>query len=104
RFTAKYTAGQVIKVPVAHHDGNYFVGDDMLQELEDNNQIAFRYCNKKGELTDTSNPNGSVGHIAGVFNKGKNVLGMMPHPERHAEKLLGGTDGKAMFESLLAAA
>lgn len=93
-FTKKYAAGQKINVPVAHHDGNYFVGDDTLKALQDNAQIAFTYVD---------NPNGSKADIAGIFNEKKNVLGMMPHPERHAEALLGGMDGRAVFESLLAA-
>ncbi len=102
-FTKKYSKGQVINVPVAHHDGNYFAGDEMLKKLEDNQQVAFRYSDANGNVSDASNPNGSQGNIAGVFNEKKNVLGMMPHPERHAEGLLGGTDGAALFESLLAA-
>lgn len=102
-FTKNYKQGQVINVPVAHHDGNYFADADTLKSLDDNAQVAFRYCDAKGAVTDAVNPNGSQGNIAGVFNKEKNVLGMMPHPERHAESLLGGTDGKALFESLLAA-
>ncbi len=103
-FTSIYERGQVINVPIAHHDGNYFTDTATLKSLEDNEQIAFRYCNEQGELTEEDNPNGSLGHIAGVYNKEKNVLGMMPHPERHAELLTGGTDGLALFESLLTAA
>ena len=102
-FTAKYAKGQVINVPIAHHDGNYFADGDTLKSLEDNAQVAFRYCDASGVVNDASNPNGSQANIAGVFNKEKNVLGMMPHPERHAESLLGGTDGTAIFASLLAA-
>lgn len=93
-FTKKYTRGQVINVPVAHHDGNYFCDEATLKSLKDNNQIAFTYI---------ENPNGSLANIAGIFNAKKNVLGMMPHPERIAEDLLGGVDGRAVFESLLAA-
>lgn len=94
-FTRKYAMSQLINVPIAHHDGNYFADDATLRSLQDNAQIAFTYVD---------NPNGSRADIAGIFNKEKNVLGMMPHPERHAEQLLGGIDGKILFESLLAAA
>lgn len=102
-YTKKYTKGQVINVPVAHHDGNYFADDATLASLRDNDQIVFTYCNAGGIVTDAANPNGSRLNIAGICNKNRNVLGMMPHPERHAETLLGGTDGTALFASLLAA-
>lgn len=102
-FTAKYRQGQVINVPVAHHDGNYFADETTLAMLEEGEQIAFRYCDEAGNVTEAANPNGSAHHIAGIFNARKNVLGMMPHPERHAESTLGGTDGAALFKSLLAA-
>lgn len=102
-FTSKYSKGQVIKVPVAHHDGNYFADESTLKSLQDNEQIIFRYCDDKGEVTQESNPNGSLLNIAGICNKKRNVLGMMPHPERCAEALLGGADGGKVFESLLAA-
>ncbi len=102
-FTRRYKAGQVINVPIAHHDGNYFADSDTLKKLDDNAQVAFRYCDADGAPTAAANPNGSQNNIAGIFNEQKNVLGMMPHPERHAESLLGGTDGKALFEGLLAA-
>lgn len=98
-FTQGYTQGQVINVPVAHHDGNYFATPDQLKALEDNNQVAFRYCNAQGEITAEANPNGSLSNIAGVFNRQRNVLGMMPHPERHADPLTGGTDGRALFSA-----
>lgn len=101
-FTRLYTKGQVITVPVAHHDGNYFADTATLKLLEDNNQIAFRYCNEQGAITAEANPNGSQLNIAGICNKQGNVLGMMPHPERHAEALLGGADGAAMFRGLAA--
>jgi len=92
-FTKKYTKGQLINVPVAHHDGNYFAGADTLKSLQDNGQIVFTYLD---------NPNGSQLNIAGICNEKRNVLGMMPHPERHAEALLGGIDGAMLFESLAA--
>jgi phosphoribosylformylglycinamidine synthase I len=102
-FTGKYSKGQVINVPIAHHDGNYFAAPDTLKSLEDNGQVVFRYCDKNGKVDVASNPNGSVANIAGVCNEKRNVLGMMPHPERHAESLLGGDDGALLFKSLLAA-
>jgi phosphoribosylformylglycinamidine synthase subunit PurQ / glutaminase len=101
-FTKNYKKGQVINVPVAHHDGNYFADHRTLRELQDNGQIVFRYCDEKGELIPESNPNGSLLNIAGICNKAGNVLGMMPHPERHAELMLGGADGLAMFKGLAA--
>lgn len=102
-FTSKYNKGQVITVPVAHHDGNYFTDEKTLKKLQDNEQIIFRYCDANGEITPESNPNGSLFNIAGICNAGRNVLGMMPHPERCAEALLGGVDGVGVFASLLAA-
>jgi len=92
-FTAKYKKNQVVKFPIAHHEGNYFADKKTLAELEDKNLIAFRY---HGE-----NPNGAAKNIAGIFNKKKNVLGLMPHPERLSEEALGGVDGKMMFEGLV---
>ncbi len=95
-FTNKYAAGDVIEVPVAHHDGNYFADDETLDRLEGEGRVAFRYA-------QGTNPNGSARDIAGIFNESKTVLGLMPHPERVIEPLLGGTDGRAVFESLIAA-
>ena len=102
-FTNKLEKGQVIKVPVAHGEGNYFTDPETLKRLEDNQQIIFRYCEPDGSITDESNPNGSLNNIAGICNKGKNVLGMMPHPERVVESFSGSTDGRFIFESLLTA-
>lgn len=102
-FTRGYGKDQVINVPVAHHDGNYFAEPDTLKALEDNQQILFRYCDEQGKVTSASNPNGSVGNIAGVMNKSGNVAAMMPHPERVVDALTGGTDGRALFQGLLAA-
>ncbi len=99
-FTGAYTKGQVLRVPVAHHDGNYFTDADTLRRLEDGGQIAFRYCDAAGNVTADANPNGSINNIAGVLNEAGNVLGMMPHPERLADPLLGGTDGAPMFAVL----
>ena len=102
-FTQGYGNGGVLRIPVAHHDGNYFADDGLLDELEDNDQIAFRYSDGGGKLTEDANPNGSRRNIAGILNQERNVLGMMPHPERLADPALGGTDGKAMFSGLVEA-
>lgn len=99
-FTHGYAAGQVLSIPIAHHDGNYFTTPDQLKALEDNAQVVFRYCDAAGGVTAEANPNGSLGNIAGIVNAKGNVLGMMPHPERHADSLTGGTDGKALFAAL----
>ncbi len=100
-FTNHYDHGQVIRVPVAHHEGNYFAGDDTLKALQDNNQIVFRYTDENAEATPQSNPNGSLLNIAGLINSTGNVLGMMPHPERSVDPLHGGVDGLPLFESLV---
>ena len=102
-FTSKYEAGQALRIPVAHHDGNYVADADGLARLEDGGQIAFRYCDETGEATPAANPNGSAKNIAGVFNKTKTVLGLMPHPERLADAALGGTDGRPLFDGLVEA-
>jgi phosphoribosylformylglycinamidine synthase len=100
-FTQKYQKQQIITLPIAHGEGCYFADADTLKELEDNQQIVFRYCDTLGNVTNESNPNGSVSNIAGICNRQGNVIGMMPHPERAAEGILGGTDGKLLFEGLL---
>jgi len=102
-FTSGYAAGQVVRFPVAHGDGNYFADDATLDALEQSGQIAFRYVQPDGKPAPEANPNGSARDIAGIFNRGKTVLGMMPHPERLADPALGGTDGKAMFKGLVEA-
>jgi phosphoribosylformylglycinamidine synthase len=102
-FTSQYEQGQVLSIPVAHHDGNYFADDRTLDELEANGQVAFRYCSPDGEFGDEHNPNGSARNIAGIFNRTKNVLGLMPHPENAIEPLQGSTDGKALFKSMVEA-
>ncbi len=89
------------KIPIAHGEGRYFANETTLKSLEDNDQILFRYCDEKGKVSDESNPNGSLLNIAGICNKNKNIFGMMPHPERSADSILGNTDGKALFESIL---
>jgi len=103
-FTRSYVDGQIVRIPVAHHDGNYFADPATLDALEDEGRVAFRYCDSGGAITDAANPNGSARNIAGILNENRNVLGMMPHPERLAEAALGGTDGKPMFDGLAALA
>ena len=102
-FTSGYEAGQVIRVPVAHHDGNYFADPETLDRLENKGLVAFRYCSPEGELTEDANHNGSARNIAGVFNATKTVLGLMPHPEDATDPLLGGTDGQGLFAGLVEA-
>jgi phosphoribosylformylglycinamidine synthase subunit PurQ / glutaminase len=99
-FTKKMKKGQVIRIPIAHGEGNYTADKSTLKELEKNKQIIFRYCDEEGSVTDESNPNGSMLNIAGICNKERNVLGMMPHPERCSEAILGGIDGKFIFKSI----
>lgn len=102
-FTRDYVGGQIIRIPVAHNEGNYFADDETLNRLDGENRIAFRYCGQSGEVTAAENPNGAARNIAGILNEGRNVLGMMPHPERLADPLLGGTDGRPMFDGLVEA-
>ena len=91
----------IAKMPIAHNEGNYFASDETLKKIVGNDQVAFKYCNQEGEVTSQSNPNGSLENIAGILNDKKNVLGLMPHPERAAESALGCEDGKYIFESIL---
>ncbi|MGE3335608.1 MAG: phosphoribosylformylglycinamidine synthase subunit PurQ [Rhodospirillaceae bacterium] len=100
-FTARYDVGQVVRIPIGHGEGNYFADEETLSRLEGEGLIAFRYATPKGEITPDANPNGSQRNIAGVFNKSRTVLGMMPHPERLSDPKLGGTDGRAMFDALV---
>jgi phosphoribosylformylglycinamidine synthase I len=102
-FTSAFSSGEVLRWPVAHHDGNYFASADTLDRLEAEGRIAFRYCEPDGDLTETANPNGSARNIAGVFNETKSILGLMPHPERLADPVLGGTDGARFFAALVEA-
>lgn len=99
-FTAAYKPGQVIRIPIAHGDGNYFCDDATLQRLEANQQVIFRYSDAEGNITEAVNPNGSRHNIAGICNENRNVLGLMPHPERAAEDVLGSHEGLAMFHSM----
>lgn len=100
-FTGEYKAGQVLKVPINHGEGNYFADQNLLEQLKRNQQVVFRYCGPHGELSPLHNPNGSVDNIAGICNERRNVMGMMPHPERSSEALLGSQDGRGVFLSLL---
>lgn len=100
-FTRKYKKNQVIKVPIAHMDGNFFADNETLKKIEGNGNVAFRYVDVNGNVTDEANPNGAALNIAGIFNDKRNVLGMMPHPERAADENNGSKDGLAMFESLM---
>ncbi len=102
-FCRYYRAGDVVRFPIAHAEGNYFVDPHSFRDMEDNGQIAFRYCGRDGNVSPATNPNGSLGNVAGVYNSHFNVLGLMPHPERLAETLLGGADGRLMFDSLVEA-
>jgi phosphoribosylformylglycinamidine synthase subunit PurQ / glutaminase len=100
-FCSKFKDKNIIKLPIAHNEGNFFADDILLKRLEDENLIAFKYCNIDGDINELSNPNGSSKNIAGIFNKNKNILGMMPHPERSIDPYLSGEDGSLIFESLL---
>lgn len=91
----------ILKLHIAHNEGNYFCSPDELKFVEDNNQIAVNYCNKNGDISEENNPNGSIDNIAGIFNKSKNILGMMPHPERMIDSYLSGEDGSIFFENLI---
>ena len=101
-FTRKAERGRVLKIPIAHGEGNYFTDAEGLKRLEGEGQVVFRYVDAKGEAGEAANPNGSLANIAGVCNARRNVVGLMPHPERVSEALLGSEDGKKIFESLLA--
>ncbi|MEK7244903.1 MAG: phosphoribosylformylglycinamidine synthase subunit PurQ, partial [Pseudomonadota bacterium] len=100
-FTGGYAKRQVVRFPIAHHDGNYYADAGTLKRLEDEDRIAFRYCDPQGRVTAEANVNGSLGNIAGILSEKRNVLGLMPHPERLADAELGGTDGRAMFDHFL---
>ena len=101
KFTNKYKKDEILKINIAHNEGNFFTDNDHLQDLKENNLIAFQYCDEKGNINDESNPNGSLENIAGIYNSNKNILGMMPHPERMIDKLISNTDGVKLFSSLL---
>ena len=98
-FSLACTPGQVLRLPIAHGEGNYFAEPEALRELEANRQVIFRYTNERGEVTDLSNVNGSVNNIAGICNRARNVVGLMPHPERACEDCVGSADGRVVLES-----
>ena len=102
RFTRKCPDGKALRMPIAHAEGNYFTDEETLKMLHDENRIVFRYCDKKGDINPENNPNGALENIAGIINKEGNVLGMMPHPERACERILGSEDGRFIFESIVA--
>ena len=103
-ITALADTKKALKIPIAHAEGRYYASEETLNAMEANNQILFRYCTPEGEVTAAANPNGAVRNIAGVCNEGRNVFGMMPHPERASEEILGNTDGRVLFQSLVNAA
>lgn len=100
-WTQTYKTGEIITLPIAHGEGRYYADTNTLTEIENNGQVVFRYCTNTGEINEVANPNGSLNNIAGICNNQGNVLGMMPHPERAADAILGGTDGIKLFASLL---
>ena len=100
-FSNKYKKDQILRINIAHNEGNYFTNNNHLDELNKENLIAFKYCDDKGNISDISNPNGSLENIAGIYNADKNILGMMPHPERMVDELISNTDGVNLFSSLL---
>ncbi len=102
-FTNRYKPGQVLRIPIAHADGNYYTDEVTRSQIKANAQVVFRYCDAEGRVTEAANPNGSLDNIAGIQSPAGNVLGMMPHPERYSEDVLGGHDGRLIFESMLEA-
>jgi len=100
-FTSKYKKKENIKIPIAHNEGNYFADKKTLDEMQSSEQIVFKYCDEQSNINEQSNPNGSCLNIAGITNKNKNIIGMMPHPERCVEELLGGSHGSLLFQSLI---
>ena len=101
KFSNKYKSQQVLKINIAHNEGNYFTDQKHLDELKKENIIEFKYCDASGKINETSNPNGSMENIAGIFNKRKNILGMMPHPERMVDEIISNVDGQNLFSSLI---
>jgi phosphoribosylformylglycinamidine synthase subunit PurQ / glutaminase len=101
-FTLRATRGQVLNLPIAHGEGNYFADPETLQLLESSRRVILRYCDETGEMTGAANPNGSLNHIAGICNEARNVVGLMPHPERACESPLGSEDGLVLFDSVVA--
>ena len=101
-FTSACEEGQLLKLPIAHGEGSYYAPEDLLKKLESRSQVLLRYCDEEGRVTREANPNGSVGNVAGICNEGRNVFGLIPHPERCCEAILGGTDGQYIFRSIIA--
>ena len=101
RFTSECEVGDVLKIPIAHGDGNYFASREIVDSLQEHGQIVFRYCSTSGEINEAANPNGSLSNIGGIISKAGNVLGMMPHPERAVEASLGSADGRKIFQSMI---
>ncbi|MGD1018407.1 MAG: phosphoribosylformylglycinamidine synthase subunit PurQ [Verrucomicrobiia bacterium] len=101
-FTNACQKGRVLRIPIAHGEGSYFAEPQVIEQLKRDDRVIVRYCTKDGEITDAANPNGSLDNIAGICNEMRNVFGLMPHPERASEKLLGSDDGRVIFESILA--
>ena len=101
KFTKKYKFDQILKINIAHNEGNYFTDNNHLKKLKEENLIAFKYCNENGNINESYNPNGSIENIAGIFNSKKNILGMMPHPERMVDNLISNTDGINLFASIM---
>ena len=101
KFSSKYNFNQVLKINIAHNEGNYFTDKNHLEELKEENLIAFKYCDQNGKIDDESNPNGAIENIAGIYNSKKNILGVMPHPERMIDRLVSNTDGINLFSSLI---
>jgi phosphoribosylformylglycinamidine synthase subunit PurQ / glutaminase len=100
-FTRRATKGQVLRIPIAHGEGNYYVEPDVLRSLETSGRVVFRYCDEQGQVTDASNPNGALNGIAGVCSEQRNIVGLMPHPERACEPALASADGLVLFESVV---
>jgi phosphoribosylformylglycinamidine synthase I len=100
-FTTRATKGQVLRIPIAHGEGNYYVEPEVLQSLEASGRVVFRYCDERGQVTDASNPNGALNGIAGICSERRNIVGLMPHPERACEPALGSADGLVLFESVV---
>ena len=100
KFSNKYSENEIINIPIAHNEGNFFANEDTLKEIMDRDQIVFRYCDLEGNINLNSNPNGSIENVAGIINKEGNVLGMMPHPERATCEITKLTDGEKLFKSI----
>ena len=101
KFSNKYKKDEILKINIAHNEGNYFTNSNHLEELNKENLIAFKYCDEKGNINKEANPNGSLENIAGIYSKKKNILGMMPHPERMVDEIISNRDGINLFSSLL---